>query len=139
MMQSTSYSTLLATTPLLVIRSTPLAALTSTSVTFGRLKVGRYSSLKVGRLQNRRYQGFRDSAVCLFLTTLSTRARIWFILRKSASSIIRRSRSSGVALGSRFSPASSPLKRLISVQPSPTWLGSILPPCDRSVKLTAAL
>src|SRR5579862_4398244 len=63
MMQSTSYSTPFATTPFGVIRSTPCAALTSTSVTFGRLKVGRYSSLKVGRLQNCRYQGFSASAV----------------------------------------------------------------------------
>ena len=52
MMQSTGYSTPLATTPVRVIRSTPLAALTSTRVTLGRLKAGRNSSLKVDRLQN---------------------------------------------------------------------------------------
>ena len=43
-------------------RSTP-RPLVSTSVTFGRLKVGRYSSLNVGRLQNWRYHGFSASAV----------------------------------------------------------------------------
>ena len=69
------------------------AALVSTSVTFGRLKVGRYSSLKVGRLQNWRYQGFSASAVFGSLTIASTRARIWFIFLKSASSIIRPSSS----------------------------------------------
>ena len=41
MMQSTSYSIPLATTPLGVMRSTPLHSLVSTKVTLGRLKVGR--------------------------------------------------------------------------------------------------
>ena len=67
----------------------PLDALrlaTSTRVTFGRLKVGRYSSLKVGRLQNCRYQGFSASAVAASCTVSSTRRRILFIFTMSASS-----------------------------------------------------
>src|ERR1700749_1459655 len=88
MMQSTSYSLPLATTPFLVMRSTPLASDTSTSSTFGRLKVGRNSSLKVGRLQNWRYQGFIYSAAALLVTVSSTRERIVFIFLKSATSMI---------------------------------------------------
>ncbi|CAB5068769.1 unannotated protein [freshwater metagenome] len=136
MMQSTSCSTPLATTPFGVMRSTPLDSLTSTSVTFVRLNAGRNSSLNVGRLHITRYHGFRASAVEGSATTVSTRPRSSSILAMSAISTTR-FRSSRV-LG-RFSPFGALMALKMRVQPSSMRSSSTGTPAAWSVKFSRRL